>query len=210
MARRAAGGPVAIFLVFVGIFVTGAGLGQATGSVSLTGWMGGWFTGNDPPPREFPVLEPSQPIRIRIPSIEVRAPVHGVGLARDGSIAVPPPARHDEAGWYERGPSPGQFGPAIIVGHVDTSSGPSVFHDLGDLRKGARIEVTRRDRRVAIFRVTSVERFPKDRLPAQRVYGAYERPGLRLITCGGRWRGPGAGYADNVIVFATIVDTRRV
>jgi hypothetical protein len=62
---------------------------------------------------------------------------------------------------------------------------------------------------VAVFKVTTVERFDKDRLPGDRVYGDYRRPGLRLITCGGRWLGKGRGYADNVIVFATLVETRR-
>jgi hypothetical protein len=197
-------GPLAILLVLVGLFATGAGLGQATGPLSWPDWFG-----DGDPPGDFPVLDPSQPIRIRIPSIEVRAPVHRVGLAKDGSIAVPPIARHNEAGWYERGPSPGQYGPAIIVGHADTRTGPSVFHEVGELRRGETIEVTRRDRRVAIFKVNSVESFDKSRLPADRVYSDYRRPGLRLITCGGRWLGAERGYEDNVVVFASLVDTRR-
>jgi hypothetical protein len=204
MARRSVTGPLAIFLVLIGVFATGAGLGLATGPLSWPDWFG-----DGAPPREFPVLDPSPPIRIRIPSIEVRAPVHRVGVAADGSIAVPAIARHNEAGWYGGGPTPGQFGPAIIVGHADTRSGPSVFYEVRRLRKGAMIVVTRKDRRVAIFKVNSVERFGKDRLPVERVYGDYRRPGLRLITCGGRWLGAGTGYADNVIVFASLVDTRR-
>lgn len=204
MARRTVSGPLAIVLVFVGLFATGAGLGLSTGPLTWPDWFG-----DDAPPRAFPVLEPSPPLRIRIPSLKVRAPVHRVGLAADGSIAVPPIAKHNEAGWYSGGPTPGQFGPAILVGHADTRTGPSIFHGIGGLRRGAAIEVTRQDRRVAIFEVSSVERFDKDRLPADRVYGDYRRPGLRLITCGGRWVGSSIGYADNVIVFATLVDTRR-
>jgi sortase (surface protein transpeptidase) len=196
---------VSVLLVLVGLFATGAGLGQATGTLS---WPP-WGPDNEPPPRAFPVLEPSRPIRILIPSIDVRAPVHAVGLASDGTIAVPAVQLHNEAAWYERGPTPGQFGPAIIVGHADTRTGPSVFHDLAKLRPGATIEVTRRDRKVAVFKVNSVERFAKTRLPADRVYGDYSRPGLRLITCGGRWLGSGIGYEDNLIVFASLVDTHR-
>jgi hypothetical protein len=197
-------GPLAIVLVLVGVFATGAGLGQSSGGP--WSWLGG---GHREPPREFPVLAPSRPVKLAIPSIDVRAPVHRVGLADDGSIAVPALDRHNEAGWYESGPTPGQFGPAIIVGHADTRTGPSVFHDLVKLRPGAKIEVTRQDRSVAIFEVNSVEHFDKGKLPVERVYGDYGRPWLRLITCGGRWVGGGTGYSDNIIAFASLIDSRK-
>ncbi|HZN19917.1 MAG TPA: class F sortase [Micromonosporaceae bacterium] len=197
-------GPAAIGLVLAGVFATGAGLGQMGAGMS---WGDLFNRPGKPPPREFPVLEPSQPIRIAIPSLDVRAPVIAVGLAADGSIAAPPLERHTEVGWFERGPTPGQFGPAIIVGHADTRTGPSVFHALRTLRPGAVVEVTRRDRTVAIFEVGSVERFAKAGLPPDRVYGDFSRPVLRLITCGGSFV-PGEGYADNVIVFASLVGTR--
>jgi hypothetical protein len=41
------------------------------------------------------------------------------------------------------------------------------------------------------------------------VYGDFTRPGLRLITCGGRWVGGELGYADNVVVFASLVRAYR-
>jgi hypothetical protein len=197
-------GPASVILVLLGIFATGAGLGKA--SQWPMNLLGG---GNRPPPRAFPVLEPSRPIRLEVPSIGVKAPVQRVGLAADGSIAVPSLAQHNEAGWYDRGPTPGQFGPAILVGHADTKTGPSVFHDLVKLHPGARIQVTRADRSVAIFEVNSVEHFDKAKLPAERVYGDYARPGLRLITCGGEWIGGGIGYADNVVAFASLVKARE-
>ncbi len=192
-------------LVLVGLFAVAAGLGQATGFD-----LSNPFQGPDkPPPRAFPVLDPSRPQRLVIPSLDVEAPVYGVGLADDGSVAVPPLERHNEAGWFERGPTPGQFGPAVIVGHADTRTGPSVFHDIDKLRPGARIEVVRRDRRVAVFEVNSVERYGKSKLPVDRVYADFRRPGLRLITCGGRWVGGGIGYTDNIVVFASLVASRR-
>jgi hypothetical protein len=198
-------GLLAAALLFVGLFAVGAGLGAATG-VDLSGL----FRGPDrPPPRAFPVLEPSQPIRLTIPSLKVQAPILNVGLAKDGSVDVPPLKRHNEAGWFELGPTPGQFGPALIVGHADTRTGPSVFHDLGKMKPGQRIEVLRQDGSVAVFRVNSIERFGKSALPIQRVYGDYSRPSLRLVTCGGAWLGGTAGYADNVIVFASLTSARN-
>jgi Sortase domain len=195
----------AAVLVLVGLFAAGSGLGRQHG-----------FTIHDlfkppakPPPHEFPVLDPSPPTKITIKAIGVSAPVHGVGRADDGSVATPALALRNEAGWYKEGPTPGQFGPAIIVGHVDTKDKPAVFARLRDLQPGATIEITRRDRLVAVFEVNSVERFNKERIPVARVYGDYSRPSLRLITCGGAWVGGSTGYADNIIVFASLVSSRK-
>jgi sortase (surface protein transpeptidase) len=138
----------------------------------------------------------------------VEAPILEVGLAKDGSVDVPPLNRHNEAGWFNAGPTPGQFGPALIVGHADTRTGPSVFHDLAKLRPGQKIEVLRKDREVAVFKVNSVENFGKTKLPIERVYADYSRPSLRLVTCGGTWLGGRQGYSDNIVVFASLVDAK--
>ena len=194
-------GVIAAILVFVGLFTVGAGLGAATGFD-----LSELFKGPDkPPPRAFPVLDPSRPKRLTIRSIKVEAPILQVGLAKDGSVDVPPVKRHNEAGWFGQGPTPGQFGPALIVGHADTSSGPSVFVNLGKLKPGQKIEVLRQDDSVAVFQINSVERFSKEKLPVKRVYGDYTRPSLRLMTCGGKWLGGRQGYRDNVVVFASLV-----
>jgi hypothetical protein len=190
--------------VLVGVFATGAGLGRSAQ------WPLDLLSAGIRPPRgNVASLEASRPTRIAIESIGVKAPVRQVGLAADGSIAVPPLDRHNEAGWYDRGPTPGQSGPAIIVGHADTRTGPSIFHGLVKLRPGALVEVTRTDRSVAIFEVNSIERFDKAKLPVERVYGDYSRPALRLITCGGEWIGGSIGYADNVIAFASLITSKK-
>lgn len=197
-------GLMAAILVFAGLFTVGAGLGAATGFD-----LSDLFRGPDkPPPRAFPVLDPSEPRRLTIPSIKVEAPILTVGLAKDGSVDVPPLNRHNEAGWFGQGPTPGQFGPSLIVGHADTRTGPSVFHNLGRLKPGQKIEILREDNSLAIFQINSVERFDKDKLPPDRVYGDYTRPSLRLMTCGGKWLGGDQGYSDNVVVFASLVKTR--
>jgi Sortase domain len=198
-------GALAVALVFAGLFAVGMGFGVASGFD-----LADWFRGpGRPPPRAFPVLEPSRPVRLTIPAIGVQAPVMAVGLAADGSVGVPPVDRHNEAAWFDAGPTPGQYGPAVIVGHVDTKVGPSVFHDLDRMRPGQKIEVLRRDATVAVFRVTSVEHFGKNAVPAARVYGDYSRPALRLMTCGGTWLGGRQGYSDNIVVFAALAGSRR-
>jgi Sortase domain len=196
---------ISAVLVFVGLFAVGLGLGQATGFD-----LGDLFRGPDkPPPRAFPVLEPSRPVSLRIPAIKVSAPVMLVGQAADGSVDVPPLARHNEAGWFDEGPTPGQFGPAIIVGHADTRSGPSVFHNLKTLKAGQKIEVVRQDHQIAVFEINSVEHWGKNKLPVERVYGDYQRPQLRLMTCGGTWLGGSQGYEDNYVVFASLVSAKK-
>nr|WP_246273712.1 class F sortase [Phytohabitans houttuyneae] len=162
-----------------------------------------------PAPRDFPVLARSLPVSIRARSVRIDAPVHGVGNTTGGAIDVPRGERFDEAGWYDKGPTPGEYGPAVIVGHVDNGAGPSVFHKLSRLRPGNRVEVDRADGSVAVFEVNSVKRYDRDELPADEVFGDFSRPGLRLITCGGRWVGGATGYADNVVVYASLVKARR-
>jgi hypothetical protein len=161
------------------------------------------------PPRTFPVLEPSPPVKITARSIQLSAAVHGLGTTPEGAIAVPSGERFDQAGWYDESPTPGQYGPSVIVGHVDSRTGPAVFHDVPDLRPGNRVEVTRADGSVAVFAVNRVRRYDKADLPADDVFGDFSRPGLRLITCGGRWAGGTTGYADNVVAYASMVDARR-
>lgn len=192
-------------VILAGLFAVGIGLGQQHG-FSLADMF---KPAAKAPPGDFPVLEPSPPTRIAIPAIGVAAPVHAVGRAEDGTVATPALHLRNEAGWYREGPSPGQYGPAIIVGHVDTKDKPAVFHRLRELIPGQRIEVVRRDRTVAVFEVNSVEQFAKTALPVPRVFQDFSRPGLRLITCGGAWVGGATGYADNVIVFASLVESRK-
>jgi sortase (surface protein transpeptidase) len=125
-----------------------------------------------------------------------------VGKADDGSIAPPMEDPVHAVGWYGLGPTPGEPGTAVMVGHVDTDDQAAVFQNLHQIQAGKLIEVSRKDRRVATFKVDSVESFPKAAFPADRVLVHDDVPRLALVTCGGEWIGGETGYADNVIVFA--------
>jgi hypothetical protein len=133
-----------------------------------------------------PPLGPSEPVSIRIPSLDIATRVFPIGLNPDGTLGVPQPGpREDLAAWFENSPAPGQPGPSIIEGHVDTASGPSVFFRLGQIRPGAAIEVERADGVRVVFRVDAVRDFKKSSFPTKLVYGGKDlsEPSLRLITC---------------------------
>jgi sortase family protein len=150
-------------------------------------------------------MERSVPTRIRIPTIGVDAKLIRLGVDGEGEVEVPALSKAMDAGWYEYGPTPGETGNAVIIGHVDSQRiGPAVFFELGELEPGELIEVERKDGSVARFVVDGIDSFPKDEFPAELVYGPSERPGLRVVTCGGRFDKKARNYLDNVIVFATL------
>lgn len=154
-------------------------------------------------------MPPSEPIRIKIPSIRVDAPITGLGLDPDDHLSTPPVAVKNLVGWYRDGASPGAPGNAIAIGHVDTMTGPAVFYLLGLLHPGDQIEVTRRDRHTAVFTIDAVRVYPKSGFPDATVYGSTPRPELHLITCGGRYDRH-TGYQSNTVVSAHLTANRQV
>ena len=142
----------------------------------------------------------ASPVRIEIPSIGVRAPIIRLGLNPDRTLEVP--TDFGDAGWWSGGPRPGEPGPAVIVGHVDSYTGPAVFFRLRELRLHDTIVVVRRDGTRARFSVIGSEQYPKDHFPTARVYGATAGPTLRLITCGGEFDRSSGHYLDNTVVYA--------
>jgi hypothetical protein len=145
----------------------------------------------------------AQPEAVVIPAIGVSSRLVRLGLQPDRRMEVP--EDYSVAGWYTGGPRPGERGPAVIAGHVDSKRGPAVFHRLGELGKGDLIVVRYPGRTEARFRVERTERHPKRAFPTARVYGDTAGPALRLVTCGGSFDRASGHYRDNVIVFAAAV-----
>jgi len=147
------------------------------------------------------------PVRLQIPSIGVDTGLLRLGRDVHGAVDVPK-GRHkwDMAGWYagEGGTRPGDPGSAVLLGHVDSTSGPAVFYRLRELRPGDQVEVVRADRTVVRFTVDAVEQYPKSRFPTDDVYYPTGTPKLRLVTCGGSFDPLRGHYRSNVIVFASL------
>jgi LPXTG-site transpeptidase (sortase) family protein len=148
---------------------------------------------------EHSVRAPIDPRRLVIDTIDIAADVEKIGLAGDGTLGTPTDVAN--VGWYSGSSRPGDNGPAVIVGHVDSVDGPAVFARLAELQAGDVVTVENGSEAALSFAVSTVTRHPKDAFPSEAVYGASPEAELRLITCGGRYDRD-HGYADNVVVFA--------
>jgi Sortase domain len=209
---RLIAGVCAVFLVVAGLSMVVAGASaepaprpsavarHGAGPVATTAEARDAPAGNIPVP-----LRRSVPIYLAAPTIGVHTPVTQLGLNPDGTMAVPPLGRDAPAGWYRYLSTPGENGPAVIVGHVDSArDGPAVFFRLGALRPGDPVLVTRADGGTVTFRVTVVTEYSKTAFPTDTVYGPVGYPRLVLITCGGSFDRSRHGYSDSVVVFATV------
>ena len=150
-------------------------------------------------------LPPSEPTEIRIPKIDAVSSLVPLGLNADETVEVPPVEKPMQAGWYRHARTPGEAGPAVVLGHVDGNKQPGIFFRLKELVAGDEIVVSRKDGTTAKFRVHKKEQIAKDSFPTEAVYGDSDVPELRLITCGGSYDQAARSYRDNVIVYATLI-----
>ena len=105
-------------------------------------------------------------------------------------------------GWYRYGPTPGDPGSAVLVGHVDSASqGIGTLFHLRELRPGAIIKIRFADGSLRSFSMVGRRSYRKDALPAG-IFARSGRPVLALITCGGPFDRATRSYEDNVVVYA--------
>lgn len=142
----------------------------------------------------------SAPAAISIASIGVHSALQPLGLEKDGSLQAP--TKWQVAGWYADGVRPGDPGPAVIAGHVDSVNGPAVFSKLTQVKPGQSVTVTQRSGHKLAFVVDTVTRYPKNEFPTAAVYGPTPLPVLRLVTCTGDFNTTTHHYVDNLVVSA--------
>jgi hypothetical protein len=222
-------GPEAVLPVTAGIAVLGAVLVEEyrrlfarpvlvvatmAGVVATAGVLSGLavpqpeFPPQVQPAAELSVPEPAaraRPVSIEIPALHLSSPLGDLTRAGNGELLAP-----DDpglAGWYTAGVVPGDVGPAVVGGHVDSRSGPGVFFTLRSLKPDDVVRVTLSDGRVVRFGVTEVHEVPKAQFPTEAVYAPTPRPELRLVTCGGRFDRSVHSYVDNVVVDAVVTDS---
>lgn len=211
------GAAVAGVVVLVGVLLAPGGPpgpGQAAAAAPLSTGPGPTLTAiptltataPSPAADRTDQVPPSAPVTLRIPSLHLSTTIINVGLNADRTPQVPPltAAGIREVGWYDLGPTPGEVGAAVIVGHVDAAvAGRGSFYNLGTLVPGQAVSVTLTNGATVDFTVTSVREYPKDHFPVTTVYGPTAHPTLRLITCGGRFDSTTRSYLSNIVVYAT-------
>ncbi|WP_083275953.1 class F sortase [Pseudonocardia sp. HH130630-07] len=153
-----------------------------------------------PPPSAGEPVEPGTvvPTSVSIPGIGVEeTAMVRLGVAADGSAEVP--QDYGQVGWFDRRGNPG---PTVLMGHVDSRSGPAVFFDLRDLRPGDEIEVGYDDGRSVRYAVERTQQVPKDAFPTFEVFGGGGTEALRLVTCAGEFDRGERSYTDNLVIHA--------
>lgn len=148
----------------------------------------------------------SVPVQLRIPAIGMSVSLITLGENADGTVQVPDNDR--QPGWFRLGPTPGQLGSAVILGHVDNTSGPGIFFDLRTLAAGDPVFVDRADGGTVEFVVNAVASYPHSDFPAQRVYGSHGSSALQLVTCGGIFDHATGGYLSNIVVYTSLIKVR--
>ena len=195
------------------------GTGLAFGLQGRPRTLAGPYVRHVPPPRAAagstksepasvvvaPLTVRSTPLELHIPAIGLSEPLAILGVNANGTVQVPSDIQ--EPGWYQFGPSPGEQGAAVILGHVDSTRGPAVFFKLRTLVAGDLIGVTLADGGTAQFKVTSVAMYPKSQFPSQLVYSSQGDSSLNLVTCGGVFDSQTGHYLSNLVVYSSLVST---
>jgi len=163
---------------------------------------------SDPsPPPAAPVLPASAPVALDVPQLGLHTNLIQLGLRSDGTLDVPPVQPGSPAGWYRYSPTPGQLGPSVILGHVNSSDGPvGVFYHLHELGQGSTVTITRADGVQAVFQVDRTENVAKENFPTLDVYGDTTRAELRLITCSD-YDQSAHTWKSNTVVYAHLISS---
>lgn len=146
-----------------------------------------------------------EPVSIDIPKIGAHSSLVPLGLNPDNTVEVPPVTTPLQAGWYTYAPTPGETGPAVVLGHVDGNHQKGIFFRLKELAPGDRVSIARKDGTTVVFEVTKVHQVPKKDFEGEGVYDDTAGPELRLITCGGVFDRNAHNYVDNIVVYARLV-----
>lgn len=145
------------------------------------------------------------PVSISAPTIGLSAKITDLGKEANGELQVPTGEPGSPAGWYRDSPAPGQPGSSIILGHVNSTTGPvGLFYRLHEMQAGQQFATAMTDGTTKTFSVDKVDTYHKASFPTVEVYRNADRPEVRLITCGGFDKASNQ-YLDNTVVYAHLI-----
>ncbi|MGE6553719.1 sortase domain-containing protein [Exiguobacterium artemiae] len=155
--------------------------------------------------KEFKSLSTNQvelPKTLTIDQLKVKTNIEQVGLDKKGAMGTP--KNEQQVGWYKFGPRPGDVGNAVIDGHTDTKTGPAVFYQLHELKKGDKIEIKDESGRNLVFRVKKLVEYGHLDAPLEKIFGASDQRNLNLITCIGTYDENEGTYDNRLVVFTEL------
>ena len=139
------------------------------------------------------------PLVLVIPRIGVDAQVEQAALDHHGHMQVP--ADQCDVAWYRLGAVPGGQGDAVIDGHLDWTTGDSVFWNLHLLHRGDQVDILENGGARLRFSVTRVLLLPHATVQT----GLFSTAGpstLSLYTCAGSWEPWADTYSERLVVDA--------
>ncbi len=158
---------------------------------------------------DIPILKDENlgidPMRIEIPSISVDAHIEKVGRIENGQMGVP--ENVDNTGWFKPGTKPGDRGSAVIAGHVDDRTGPSVFYELDSLEVGDEVIIKDENDKKITFEVVGMESFQRNDAPVSEIFGYTSRRMLNLITCTGDFDTAAGTHEERLVVYTELVSS---
>lgn len=142
---------------------------------------------------------------INIPAFGEQARVLQVGVDTKNQLLTPKNI-YDTA-WYTGSSKPGEMGAAVIDGHFVGPTTNGVFSRLSQMKQGEKIVIERGDGKQLTFAVVALETVPVDKVDMIKILNSAQpaKPGLNLITCGGKYDPKTFEFSDRTIVYAVQV-----
>lgn len=147
-------------------------------------------------------VAPDLPRYINITKLGVHARVLQSGITSSGAIVTPNNVY--DAGWYTGSAKPGQPGATLIDGHVSSWTTRGVFYGIKTLQPGDALQIVRGDGALINYRVVKTQTYDADHVDMQAAVSPVNpgKPGLNLITCGGKVKPGTSEFTQRTIVFA--------
>ena len=153
------------------------------------------------PSAKFPPGADAEIARLKIPSVEIDAPVVIRGL--DSQRVMQTPNNAVDTAWYDFTARPGFDGNAVFSGHVDyVNVGKAVFWNLKDLKANDEIEIEMADGTVYTYAVKSLNQYDALAAPIEEIVGDTPEQAVTLITCSGTFNNVTRQYDKRLVVRA--------